>query len=119
MKLLCDEGVEKQIVSRLRNDGHEVLYVAEMSPGISDDEILGLSRGQGAVLITNDKDFGELVFRQGLVTYGVLLLRLPGLESEEKASVVSGVIVDHAKEMVGAFSVINRSRLRIRSQLSE
>lgn len=88
MKLLCDEGVERQVVERLRRAAHEVLYVAEMSSGISDAEVLELSSGEEAVLVTTDKDFGELVFRQGLVAPGVALLRLHGLSAAEKASVV-------------------------------
>jgi predicted nuclease of predicted toxin-antitoxin system len=68
VKLLCDEGVESQIVAHVRAAGHEVSYVAEMEPGISDDQVLASASEAGAVLVTNDKDFGELVFRQGRVS---------------------------------------------------
>lgn len=64
MTFLADEGVDRQIVERLRQDGYEVLYVAEMSPGIMDEIVLMQSRTAASVLITSDKDFGELVFRQ-------------------------------------------------------
>jgi predicted nuclease of predicted toxin-antitoxin system len=53
---------------RLRNDGHDVLYVAEMSPGIDDEEVLGAANEHDALLPTADKDFGELVFRLGRVS---------------------------------------------------
>lgn len=75
MHWVADEGVERQIVERLRAAGQDVLYVAELDPGISDTEVLWQSNEQGAVLITADKDFGELVFRQGQVMEGVVLLR--------------------------------------------
>jgi predicted nuclease of predicted toxin-antitoxin system len=58
---LADEGVDRQIVERLRHDGHGVAYVAEMSPGIMDEVVLKQSRDSASVLITADKDFGELV----------------------------------------------------------
>ncbi len=68
MTFFCDEGVERQVVERLRADGHEVSYVAEVDPGLSDDDVLSDARRLEAPLITNDKDFGELVFRQGLAS---------------------------------------------------
>lgn len=79
MKLVADENVDGPIVARLREDGHEVDYVAEMAPGISDDEVLDHANGRQALLITTDKDFGELVFRQGKLNAGIVLLRLAGV----------------------------------------
>lgn len=63
MNLLADEGVERQIVERLRQAGHDVWYIAEMEPGIADDVILAQANASQALLITLDKDFGELVYR--------------------------------------------------------
>ncbi|GIW42747.1 MAG: hypothetical protein KatS3mg077_0029 [Candidatus Binatia bacterium] len=65
MKILADEGVDRPVVERLRQDGHEVRYVAEIEPGISDDNILDLANREGAVLLTADKDFGEFVISSG------------------------------------------------------
>jgi hypothetical protein len=56
---LADESVDRQIVERLRLDGHQVAYVAEMSPGIMDEAVLMESRISASVLITADTDFGE------------------------------------------------------------
>jgi len=64
VNLLADEGVDRQIVARLRRDGHNVRYVAEMSPGIPDEAVLDAANRGEALLLTADKDFGELVFRQ-------------------------------------------------------
>ncbi len=63
MNFVADEGVDNQIVKKLREEGHQVLYIAEMDPGISDDEVLHQANSQNALLITADKDFGELIFR--------------------------------------------------------
>ncbi|HUE24225.1 MAG TPA: DUF5615 family PIN-like protein [Bryobacteraceae bacterium] len=76
MTFVADESVDRQIVERLRLDGHRVAYVAEMSPGIMDETVLTESRVSESVLITADKDFGELVFRQRQASTGVLLMRL-------------------------------------------
>ncbi|MFH1604292.1 MAG: DUF5615 family PIN-like protein [Pseudomonadota bacterium] len=65
MKVVADEGVDRPIVARLRQDGHEVDYTGEMDPGIDDDRVLSHANQRHALLITADKDFGEFVFRQG------------------------------------------------------
>lgn len=75
MNFLADESVDGPIVTRLRQDGHQVEYVAEMQPGISDDRVLVLANQEGSLLITADKDFGELIFRQRRLMPGVVLIR--------------------------------------------
>jgi len=114
MELVADEGVERGIVVRLRADGHEVLYIAEQEPGISDEIVLKRAREKGAILVASDKDFGELVFRQGRVTAGVVLLRLAGLSESGKASAVSEALSAYAHEIRGAFTVISPGSVRIR-----
>lgn len=117
MNLLADEGVEKQIVDHLRQDGHTVLHVAEMQPGIPDEAVLTEANAQNALLIASDKDFGELVYRQRLVHNGVVLLRLMGLSSTLKAALVSAAMGEHGQEMQNdAFSVISPGAVRIRSR---
>ena len=76
MKLLADENLDLSVVERLREAGHQVFAVAEMEPGISDDVVLDRANRETAILITEDKDFGELAFRQSLVHYGVILVGL-------------------------------------------
>lgn len=111
---MADEGVDRAIVLALRAAGHDLDYVAEFGSGISDTEVLQRARAVSAVLITGDKDFGELVFRQGLVTGGVLLLRLAGLAAEDKVALTSNAVEMHGPEMASAFSVLNPRALRIR-----
>ena len=114
MNLLADEGVDRQIVERLRQDGHDVLYIAEMTPGISDDAILSRANALDTLLITADKDFGELVYRQNLVHAGVLLIRLAGVPPEGKARIVSTALRERSTEMADAFSVVTSGTIRIR-----
>jgi predicted nuclease of predicted toxin-antitoxin system len=114
MNFVADESVDRQIVERLREDGHVVLYVAEMNPGITDEDVLRLSNQETAILITADKDFGDLVFRQGSITSGVLLIRLAGLSQLIKSEKVSTAISEHEAEISRAFSVISSGTIRIR-----
>jgi predicted nuclease of predicted toxin-antitoxin system len=114
MNLLADESVERQVVARLRQEGHDVLYVAELSPSIPDEEVLNQANSRSALLATADKDFGELVHRQGRVHAGVVLVRLAGLPAAAKAETVARVLWEHASELLGAFSVISPGAVRIR-----
>ncbi|OIP39381.1 hypothetical protein AUJ95_05635 [Candidatus Desantisbacteria bacterium CG2_30_40_21] len=116
MNLLVDEGVDRPIVVRLRQDGYNVLYVTEMSPGITDNVVFQRANEQQSLLLTADKDFGELIYRQGLVHTGIVLLRLAGLPMETKVTLISMAFDAHASEFVGAFSVIAPSIVRIRHQ---
>lgn len=85
MKWLADENVDQRIVDALRDLGNEVIYAAETTPGSTDEHVLAMAARESALLLTADKDFGELVDRQGRASFGVVLLRLAGMPSSEKA----------------------------------
>jgi predicted nuclease of predicted toxin-antitoxin system len=114
MNLLADESVDQPIVTRLRQEGHSVVYVAEVSPSISDDAVLQQANSQGALLLTADKDFGELVFRHNRVHAGVVLIRLFGMLAEIKAEIVAETLRDRAADLPGAFTVVSPGMVRIR-----
>jgi predicted nuclease of predicted toxin-antitoxin system len=114
---LADEGVDHQNVDRLQTDGHKVAYVAEMALGISVEVVLMESRTSASVLITADKDFGELVLRRRQASTGVLFIRLSGLAPDTKAGLVSAAIQEHGEELVGRLAVLSPGNLRIRREL--
>jgi predicted nuclease of predicted toxin-antitoxin system len=114
VNLVADESVDKQIVDQLRSLGHKVLYVAELDPGIDDEAVLSRSHEATALLLTSDKDFGELVFRQGRQHSGILLIRLEGLSPDRKADIVAGALVLHGERLEKQFSVVSERSLRTR-----
>ncbi len=114
MRFLADEGVDRQIVERLRQDGHQVWYVAEMEPGISDEIVLDLANRENAILLTADKDFGELLFRQHRIAPGVVFIRLEGISPMNKAGIVSAALSKHILELPQTFAVITSGTIRIR-----
>ena len=63
MILLADENIDQSVVAGLRAEGHQVFAVSDMEPGVTDDVVLALANERNALLVTEDKDFGELVFR--------------------------------------------------------
>lgn len=114
MNFLADEGVDRQIIDRLRAAGHGVYYTAESAPSSSDDDLLRRANERGALLLTADKDFGELVFRMRRIHYGVILLRLAGLSAESKCEHLMAVLQSRTGEISGAFTVIAPGLVRIR-----
>ena len=90
MRFIADESCDFGVVRALRAGGHEVMAVAEISPRIPDQRVLELAVNQNCVLITEDKDFGELIYAQRRQTGGVILLRFPG--DARSAMVVSGTV---------------------------
>lgn len=116
MNLVADEGVDRPIVDRLREEGHDVLYITELQPGMDDEDVLARATSADAVLLTTDTDFGEFAFRQRRLHTGVILLRLAGLTNETKAEIVAEVCRTRGEELAGAFSVISPGQLRIRAR---
>ena len=114
MRFVADECLDRAIVEALRAGGHEVLYVAESSHGLSDVEVLALANRERALLVTDDKGFGELVFRQGLSHSGVMLLRLAGLAPHAKAMIVCTVVTDHEAELGHSFTLVTPRTVRVR-----
>jgi len=114
MKFIADENVDRQVVERLREAGHLVSYVAEIDPGTSDEDVLAIANREAALLLTADRDFGELIFRQRHVTTGVVLVRLGGQTQTKKAEIITSALRKHDVELIGAFTVITPHRIRIR-----
>jgi len=114
VRLLVDEGVDARVVTRLRADGHDVTHIAELSPGIGDDAVLAMANTEDRLLLTADKDFGELVFRLRRATVGVLLIRLPGQPSHARAETVSQAVAAYGEQIRSGFAVLSAGTLRIR-----
>ncbi len=119
MKLLADECVEAKIVESLRSKGIQITYVSDVMPGAADDEVLKLANQNEAILLTADKDFGEIVFRQGRAMYGVILLRLHGLSSQTKSVIVFDIISKYTDILVGKFTVVTQTSVRITEPLGK
>jgi predicted nuclease of predicted toxin-antitoxin system len=114
MKILADENIEREFVEALREADFDVMSVRESFIGFADDEILQIAVDEKAVILTYDTDFGELVFRFSLKSYGVILLRLSGLSLVEKNRKTILAIREHEAELENAFTVISENSVRIR-----
>lgn len=113
LRLLADENIPAPLIRRLRElDEVEVASVAEDAPGIDDVEVLRRAVEHGAVVLTADHDFGELVVVRRLQAAGVVLVRVHPIRAHLDAIV--SAIRDHLEELVGCFVVISLGRVRIR-----
>ncbi len=114
MNFVVDESVDRPVVVGLREAGHTLLYVAELSPALPDVDVLGLANAYGYVLITADNDFGSLIFQEGRLAHGVILLRLDGLSPERKATITVEAVAKHHDRLRGSFTVIEPGMVRVR-----
>ena len=114
MKFLADENIEGEIVGTLRLAGFEVADVKEITPGIEDGAVLALANESEAILLTNDKDFGELVYRDRMASSGIILLRFEELSIADRIERLKEVLNEHSEDLPGSFSVVSDRGMRIR-----
>jgi predicted nuclease of predicted toxin-antitoxin system len=114
MRFLADENISRLVIERLRAAGFDVTSVAATNPGASDSHVLALARAEGRILITEDRDFGELVIRQRLGVHGVVLLELDRVSNPAEADLVTAVFTANAGKLAGNLVVIEPGRVRIR-----
>lgn len=114
MKILADEYLARDIVTWLRLRGHDVLYASEAGPGTSDRVWVTRAGNEARLLLTSDKDFGELVFRERLSGHGVVLLRLESLPVPEALARLQDVWSIIEANPAGKFLVITPKTIRVR-----
>lgn len=114
MRLLANENFPDLAITALRLRGHDVLWIREDSPGISDHAVLSRATTEGRVLITFDKDFGELVFRLGLnAPSGIILFRIPP-NSPSFVAQTAVTVLESRTDWAGHFSVVDENRVRMK-----
>lgn len=113
-RFLADENMAAPLVSALREAGWDSAYVAESRPGISDDAVLHWAGSEGRILLTEDKDFGELVFRMKRNIPGVLMLRMPDCPWPQRWTRLEAILRRHSDRLEGAFVVIRVQTVRFR-----
>jgi predicted nuclease of predicted toxin-antitoxin system len=113
MRFVADENVLRLVIERLRAGGFDVLSITETRSGAPDRDVLQAADAEDCILLTEDRDFGELVFRQRLDVRGVILLELDRLSNAAEADVAE-VVSAHSDKLVGNLVVIEPGRIRVR-----
>jgi predicted nuclease of predicted toxin-antitoxin system len=113
MRILANENFPSEAVEALRARGHDVFWVRTDSPGSPDSKVVDRAASDGRLLITFDKDFGELAFRRGLFSpAGIILFRIKASSPEHVAQVAVAVLEERS-DWAGHFSVIEEGRVRM------
>lgn len=114
LKLLFDVGVSRKAELYFRNIGFDVLSIREINPAMNDIDIINLAIREERLVITMDKDFGELVYNSKNMHSGILLLRMEDAGWEQKIGVLSEIFLKYSEEVKESFSVYQNNKLRIR-----
>jgi predicted nuclease of predicted toxin-antitoxin system len=112
MRFLVDECTGSKVANWLRDENHEVFSVFDEARGITDDEVLAKAFSENWVLITNDKDFGEMVFRERRKHHGVIFLRLDDERATNKIEVLRRLLENYAEKLPKQFVVATETQVR-------
>lgn len=114
MRLCANENLSETAVAELRLAGHDVAWIRELAPGLADTGVLELARTENRLLLTFDKDFGELVYRLGAdASCGVVLFRIPQPSAVAVAERILRIL-DSRDDWAGHFSVVEDTMVRMR-----
>jgi hypothetical protein len=116
MNFVADESCAKPVVLALREAGHDVVSIAEVAPGATDQQVLELALNERRVLITEDRDFGELVYARGRSSAGILLVRFPSRVRSIKPATVIQAVSTLGLRLRDTFTVVEPGRVRISSR---
>jgi predicted nuclease of predicted toxin-antitoxin system len=112
MRFLADESCDFAVVRALRAAGHDVTTVSEMAPGAPDQEVIARAIAEQRVLLTEDKDFGWLVFVSAERSAGVILVRYPNSARSTLGQAIVSLVTEHGEALAGAFVVLGPGQVR-------
>lgn len=113
MRFVADEGCDFAVVRSLRTASHDVIAAVEITPSADDEVILKMARDEGRILLTEDKDFGELVYAAGQKSCGVILIRFRASARSAMAEAVVEAVNRLGASLTSQFAVIQPGRIRI------
>lgn len=111
MRFLIDANLGRKFTNLLNLAGYDAVYINDLLLKASDEDVLSLAKREGRIIITNDKDFGELIFKLGILSTGIILLRVSTTDPEKRFAMVKNAL-DKAK---GRFVVVKEGQIRVRS----
>ena len=114
LRFLVDESSGGKLAEALKEKGYDTIYCGDYSPGSPDEGILKKARNEDRVIITNDKDFGEMVFRQRKLSCGVIFLRLKADKPSNRIKFSLAIIKEFGTKLNKKFIVVSEGRIRIR-----
>jgi predicted nuclease of predicted toxin-antitoxin system len=114
VRWLIDECVDAALAAQLRQSGHDVIYMLDVAASASDAEVMSRADSEHRLLLTEDKDFGDLVFRQARSVPGIVLLRIDPTRRARKGPRLTAAIDRFGETLFGRYTVIEDARFRSR-----
>jgi predicted nuclease of predicted toxin-antitoxin system len=112
IKFIADVNVEKGIVDFLLQNGYDVKWIPDYDCEITDDQLLKIAKKENRILITNDKDFGELVFLQKKHSAGLILIRVKEQKTSIKLKLFKKLLMNYSEKILNHFVVITETKFR-------
>lgn len=112
IKFLANVNVEKPLVDFLDEKGFDIRWVTNIDKRMPDARVCEIANKEQRVIITNDKDFGEIVFLQKKITYGVILLRIKGQNSSEKIILIEKLLDKYPDKIADHFVIVTKEKFR-------
>ena len=112
IKFIADVNIEKKIVDYLHDNGYDVKWVPDYNCTISDNDLIRIAKREKRVLITNDKDFGEITFLQRRVSAGIILIRVKGQKVRDKVKLMKKLLQKHEDRILKHFVVLTKDKMR-------
>jgi predicted nuclease of predicted toxin-antitoxin system len=113
MRFLADESCDFAVVRALRAAAFDVLCISESTPRAEDSEVIGLALREQRILLSEDKDFGRLVYSHGQETLGVIFLRFPTFARRQISRDVVNLVKQQGEKLAGSFVTVQPGRIRI------
>ena len=113
IKFLADVNVEKPLVDYLSKQGYDIKWIPDYNCEMLDEDVLKLANGEKRILITNDKDFGDLIFLQKKLNVGTILFRVKGQKSQEKIKLMKKLLMGYRDKLLNHYIVITKAKIRI------
>jgi len=112
IKFIADVNIEKRIVDYLLENGYDVKWIPDYNCEMTDEELLKVASEEGRILVTNDKDFGELTFLQKKHSTGIVLIRVKSQQTIVKLELLIKLLSKYSEKILGHFVVITETKFR-------
>jgi predicted nuclease of predicted toxin-antitoxin system len=113
VRFLADESCDFSVVRALRATGHDVLAVAELASGSDDAMVMEMASRENRILLTEDKDFGQLVYAYSQQSSGVIFIRYPTSARKTLPNALVALVSELGNDLIGSFVVLSPGRIRI------
>lgn len=113
LKFIADVNIEKPLIAFLLGTAYDIKWIPDYNCELTDHELLKMANAEKRILLTNDKDFGELIFLQGKVSSGIVLFRVKGQSVDRKVELLGNLLRDHADKLFKNFVIITEKKVRV------